>query len=194
MRRAGTPREVKAFLLVLLLMAGVSFGEEAPVPLDKQVAVLLKALSYDRNLEKRSGERLEIAVLYKEGEGAEAEAHELAEAFNKAGREGVKGLPVTAQAVVFKSIEELLKQVEIHGFNVFYIHSSLASALSSVQQVTRSEKILSLGGTKKLVERGVALGVYLDRGVPRLVVNARAGIVEGLALDPAIILVATVIE
>lgn len=194
MRCVGMPRNWKASLLVLLLMAGTSFGEEVPVPIDRQAMVLLKALSYDRNLEKRSGERVNIAVLYQEEEGAEAEAHELAEAFNKAGREGVKGLPVTAQVVAFKSVEELLKQVEAHGFNALYIHPSLISALSSVQQVTRSRKILSLSGTRKLVEQGLALGVYLDRGVPRLVMNARAGIVEGLALDPAVVLVATVIE
>lgn len=194
MRCAGMPRNWKVSLLALLLMAGVSFGAESPVPIDRQVVVLLKALSYDRNLEKRSGERVNIAVLYKDGEGAEAEAHELAEAFDKAGKDGIKGLPVTTQVVAFKSVEELLKQIETHGFNTLYIHPSLTFALSSVQQVTRSRKILSLSGTRKLVEQGLALGVYLDRGVPRLVMNARAGLVEGLVLDPAIILVATVIE
>ncbi|MBI2505298.1 MAG: DUF4154 domain-containing protein [Candidatus Latescibacteria bacterium] len=191
---AGVIREGKIVLVALLFAAGVSFGDEPPTPVDRQAAILLKALAYDRNLETRSGERVSIAVLYQEGEGTALEAAELAEAFKIAGKDGIKGLPVTAQALAFTSIEALLKQIDTYTLNVFYIHTSLTTALSSVEQVTRSRRIISLGATRRMVEQGLALGIYSSHGVPRLALNARAGMVEGLDLDPAIILVATVIE
>lgn len=190
---AGVIREGKIVLVALLFAAGVSFGDEPPIPLDRQAAILLKALAYDRNLEARSGERVNIAVLYQEG-GTALEAAALAEAFKMAGKDGIKGLPVTAQALAFTSIEALLKQIDAYALNVLYIHTSLTAALSSVEQVTRSRRIISLGATRRMVEHGLALGVYPSHGVPRLALNARAGMVEGLDLDPAIILVATVIE
>ncbi|MBI2503201.1 MAG: hypothetical protein HYW07_08195, partial [Candidatus Latescibacteria bacterium] len=110
-------------MVALLFAAGVSFGDEPPIPVDRQAAILLKTLAYDRNLETRSGERVKIAVLYQEGEGTALEAAELAEAFNAAGKDGIKGLPVTAQALAFTSIEALLKQIDTYTLNVFYIHT-----------------------------------------------------------------------
>jgi hypothetical protein len=191
---AGVTREGKIALVALLFAAGASFGDETPIPVDRQAAILLKALAYDRNLEARSGERVNIAVLYQEGEGTAAEAAELAAAFQSAGKEGIKGLPVTAQALAFTSIEALLRQIDTFALNVLYIHTSLTAALSSVQQVTRSRRVVSLGATKRMVEHGLSLGVYSSHGVARLALNARAGMVEGLDLDPAVILVATLIE
>lgn len=191
---AGVIREGKIVLVALLFAAGVLSGDEPPIPIDRQAAILLKALAYDRNLETRSGERVNIAVLYQEGEGTAAEVAELAEVFQRTGKDGVKGLPVTAQTLAFTSIEALLKQIDTYTLNVLYIHTSLTAALSSVEQVTRSRRIISLGATRRMVEHGLALGVYPSHGVPRLALNARAGMVEGLDLDPAIILVATVIE
>jgi hypothetical protein len=60
--------------------------------------------------------------------------------------------------------------------------------------VTRGRKLLSLGGNHDLVKQGLSMGVYLKKGVPRLIINQRAAKVEGLDLAPAIRLIATTIK
>jgi hypothetical protein len=161
------------FLAALLAFPVVSLGQDV-VSVDKQATFLLKALSNDRNLKTRSSGGIRIAVVYKTDKAAEIdtkkEADEVAEAFKKAGADKVRELPVEATAVVFESVADLLKQVDGKKFNGLYIHSSMASALSSVQQVTRGRKIPSFGSSKQLVEQGASIAVYLANGKPKLVV------------------------
>ena len=192
MGRIGT-RWKWAGLLALFLLPGILFGQEASVPADKQASILLKALSFDRNLKKRSGESIHIAVLYK-GDGKVAEAGAIAAAFEQAGKDKIKGLPVKAQIVAFKSVGELLKQVEANNFNALYVHPSLATALSSVQQVARAKHIVSMGATGKMVAQGLSLGVGLKGGEPQLAVNLRAWKVEDVDLGQAILKISKVIQ
>jgi len=175
-------------MFVAFLLPSVLSGQEA-VPLDKQVDLLLKAISYDRNLEKRTQGTIHIGVIHQQG--AEA-ADGIAAAFNAADQ--VKQLTVEAKSISFISVKALLELVDEKGFNVFFVHSSAGRALSSIQQVTRGKKILSLAGDRQQVERGLALGVYLNKGVPRLVVNQRAAQIEGLDLAPAIRLISTTLK
>ena len=60
--------------------------------------------------------------------------------------------------------------------------------------MTRGKKLLSLGGNGELVKQGLAMGVSLDKGSPRLIINRRAAKIEGLDLVPAIELIATTIK
>ncbi|MBI1923250.1 YfiR family protein [Candidatus Poribacteria bacterium] len=158
----------------------------------KLASFLLKALSYDRNLKKRSPDGIRIAVVYKAN--YEKTPVEVVNALNKAGADKVEGLTVEATALEFKSAADLLKQVEAKKFNALYIHPSMATAVSSIQQVTQGKKIPSLGSSKELVEEGASLGVYLVEGKPELVVNLKASRDEGLDLDAKLLRVSKVIK
>jgi hypothetical protein len=180
-------------LLWVIVAAWVPIGVDAQesVPVANQAELLLKAMSYDKNLLKRSGDGIRIAVVHRD---ADDDAAKLVKAFGVAGKDKVSGLAVNASAVPFSNVEDLLKQVDSNGHNVLYVHASTTTALSSIQQVTRGKKLLSVGGSKQLVEQGVSLGVYMKKSVPRLVVNQRSAKVEGLDLKPAIKLISTVVK
>lgn len=89
-------------------------------------------------------------------------------------------------ALEFKDVKTLLDKANAGEFNMLYIDVSARGALSSLQQVTR--------GNGELVKQGLAMGVYLDKGSPRLIINRRAAKIEGLDLVPAIELIATTIK
>ena len=179
-------------LAVLLGLPSVSLSQDA-VPINIQAAFLLKALSRDRNLKKRSSGTIRIAVLYN-AEKDRVDADKIADAFNEAGKDKVSGLPVETVAVQFKSVGDFLQQIVKKKFNTLYIHPSMNTALSSAQQIARGKKIPSMGNTKKVVEQGVSLGVYLVDGAPKLVVNLRASKVEGLALSADLLRVSTIVK
>ena len=141
-------------LAALLAFPVVSLGQNV-VSVDKQATFLFKVLSNNRNLKTRSSGGIRIAVVYKTDKAAEINTKKEAdEVFKKAGADKVRELPVEATAVAFESVADLLKKVDGKKFNGLYIHSSIASALSSVQQVTRGRKIPSFGSSKQLVEQG----------------------------------------
>jgi hypothetical protein len=161
------------------------------VPTARLAEILLKAVSHDRNLKKRSKSGIHIGVVHK---GAAKAAAAQAAAFDTAGSDGVKGLSVKATVVEFSSVKKMLEQLESQGLNILFVHPSASSAISSIQQVTRGKKVLSLAGNRQLVEQGFSLGAFMRKGAPRLVVNQKAAKVEGLDLEPAIKLISTFIK
>ena len=173
-------------LVLTMLWPGLVHSQAVPV--DEQASMLLRALSYDRALAKRSGGKVNLAVIYK---GDAAAAGVMVEQFRAA---KVKGVTVTAQAVAFESTLKLLQLVDGAGINAMYAQPSIVEALSGFLQVSRGRKIASLGGSKELVNQGIALGVYRKGDTPWLLINERASRVEGLDLDPEIKLIATVVE
>jgi len=175
-------------LLVVLLSSPISGEDITP---EEQADVLLKALSFDRNLTKRAPEGIHIAILYQDDKSAVAS---LVDAFQKAGREGIRDLSVKATIIPFESVGKLLQTVEKEKINAIYIHSSAETSLSSIQQVTRGRKIPSLVGSKSMVERGAAVGVYRLGDALKVVINLRASRVEGLAFSSGILGVSTVIR
>ena len=180
----------RAFAVVFVCLTTVSHAEEE-VTVTERAALLLKAMSFDRNLERRAGASLHIAIVHI---GQEAGAASTAEAFIAEGKKGLKGLPVSAAPLAFTKTETLLKQIQEMGIDAIYVDPSASSALSSIQQVTRGKQVLSLGANRKLVEQGLSLGVYRAKKAARLVVNQRSAKIEGLDLAPAIKLISTIIK
>ena len=165
-----------ALLVAVLLLSGIAFGQTA-LPVDLETMILLRALPYDRNLKQRAASGIHIAVITKNDDGTSTE---IANAFRKAGKDGVSGLTVEASVVVFESTAQLMDVIVDRGVNLLYIHPSVETALSSIQEVARSEKIPSVGGTKEIVEKGASFGVYVVGNVPKLVVNINTSRLEGL--------------
>ena len=194
MRQVGSARFRWTLAVVLTaLTVGVprAVWAQEEVSIEKPAEILLKAVSFDRNLKKRSGKGIHIGVVHK---GAATSAGAQAKALTAAGSKGVKGLSVKATAVEFTSVKKMLDLLESQGLNILFVHPSAASAISSIQQVTRGKKILSLAGNRQLVEQGFSLGAFMRKGVPRLVVNEKAAKVEGLDLEPAIRLISTFVK
>jgi hypothetical protein len=172
-------------------MALAANGLAAQAPVATQAELLLKAMAYDQNLAKRSGAAIHIAVIHG---GDSTAAAAVVAAFLKAGAGGVAGLPVRAASTGFDSVQELLKRVDDAGYSAIYVHESAMAALSSIQQVTRGRKLMSIGATRRLVEQGLSLGVFMQGDVPRLVINERSARVEGLDLKPAVRLISHIIR
>ncbi|MEM7393619.1 MAG: YfiR/HmsC family protein, partial [Verrucomicrobiota bacterium] len=169
----------QSLLLGLLIALSLPFGVAAEMELDdKQAGFLLKALSYDRNAARRYGDDVHLLIVYDGAENKD-DAGQIGDIFRKNGSGGVSGKPLKVEQESFTTVAKLLKKIDDEGVDVVYIHHSLQRAMSSVQQVTRSRKKLSLCGSKEMVERGTSLGVYLYNGNPKVAVNLRAAKVEG---------------
>lgn len=71
-------------------------------------------MAFDRNLPTRSANGIHIAIVYK---GEAKGATQMAAAFVKAGAGKVKGLAVSATAVEFETVSDLLSRFEKDGIN-----------------------------------------------------------------------------
>jgi len=92
-------------------------------------------------------------------------------------------MPVTAFGVRFESIAVLLERLDAEGVTAVYVPESLATALSSILQVTRARGLVSLSGGQRLAAQGVSMGVFLSENGPRLILNRRSLQIEGADLS-----------
>ncbi|RMH20324.1 MAG: YfiR family protein [Gemmatimonadetes bacterium] len=184
------PGSALAVLFALIACAPAAAAQQVVGP-EKTAEFLLRALGYDRALPGRTGATVEIVLLYAEDESSVAE---LQAAFEAAGAGGVQGKPVSITPVRFESVAPLLDLVRSRKVAAVYIGADLATALSSIQQVTRASKVASMTGEPRLVEQGVSLGVIDDGGQPRITVNLRSSRVEGLQLSADLLGISKVIR
>ncbi len=143
-----------ALLLGFLLITVPMFQGKAEASQDKEAKLLLQALSFDKNIEKRSAKEIKIVVLYS-GEKNE-KVIEMVEGSENAVQDGIKGLNVTVLAFPFYSVRDLLKTVKNQNISGLYLDDSITRALPSIRQVTPALKIPSMAGNKKTVENGTA--------------------------------------
>ena len=183
-------RPLALALGALALSLGDLSAQKQPPP-HEQARILLQAFNFDRALPNRDSDGIVIAVLYA-NDTSEADAMRLA--FEELGANGVQGLPVTAIAIWFQNVSALIEEFEAEGVTAVYVPENLAPALSSIQQVTRALGLPSLGSGRELVERGVAMGVFLSDTGAKLIVNQRSMQIENIDLPAQVMAIAEVIR
>jgi hypothetical protein len=75
------------------------------------------------------------------------------------------------------------------SFNAVYCDD--AGAVGAVTSYTRSKKVPSLTGVLGLVEKGITVGVGIDGGKPKILMNLSSSQAEGLDWNPAIFNIVT---
>jgi hypothetical protein len=175
--------------------AVVSICAVAPAPALAQVGagnealLLLRVLAYDRNITKRAGKVVTVAVVYKPGDGESEQvrgqiANALTEAANKV---TVAGLPVRVVSLgVTANLESDLAPMRAAAA---YVCPGLGDQVANISRVTRARSILSFAGTEKYVTSGLSIGLVRKAAI---LVNLPSSKAEGAALDAALLRVAEV--
>jgi hypothetical protein len=168
-----------------LVMAGIEAQEGGALSLERQAAVLVHAVLYDRDL---NAAELRIGVLYDpSARGAEARARRLAESMSRSAT-----VPVTALLLPYGG--DLGAVLGRERVAVLYVAPELSDRLDAITRVTHATRVFTVAGRRELVEGGLCAGVYLDGLRSRLVVNPRACHEEGVHLSANLMRVAARVD
>ena len=181
--------------LSLVLLAAVSAAASAGgpvVPFDIQVPLVLKALTYDRNLKGRAGEHVRIAVL--SPKGSASTAAELQASLAALPDRTVNGMPVSFREIK-GSDEAALDQglSEGHWAAIYVMPGFDRDDLAKIRRVAESRHVLAVAAEAQDVERGMVFGVAAQGGKPQLVVNLTGAKACGSDCDLALIRLSRVI-
>jgi D-arabinose 1-dehydrogenase-like Zn-dependent alcohol dehydrogenase len=184
-----------ALVIAFLALAGEAPGQQMPVPVDVQIPVLLKVLSFDRRIADARGQILVVGVLYQSGYRASATAKDRAvEEFTRARSSGPASRSLALVQIDADKESALEKALTRLGVRVLYVTPVRAFDLDSLVAATRRNGILTLTGVPEYVEAGVSIGVELRQDRPRILVNLRAARAEGADLAAQLLGLATVVE
>ena len=166
-----------------------------PVPVDVQVPVLLKVLTFDRRIADARGENLVVGVLYQSGYRLSGTVRDgVVNALNRTGSTGPANRAlnvVTIDADVTEKLDEALTRL---GVKVLYVTPLRAFDLDGLVKATRRTRTLTLTGVPDYVEAGLSIGLDLRQDRPQILVNLRAARAEGADLAAPLLSLATVVE
>jgi len=182
-------------LLALLPFAGRVDAQQMPVPVDVQVPVLLKVLTFDRHIADARGENLVMGVLYQSGYRVSSTAKDrVLEAISRAGSKGPADRPLNVVAIDADQRENLGEALTRLGVKVLYVTPLRAFDLESVVAATRRSRTLTMTGVPEYVEAGLSVGLDLRQDRPQILVNLHAVRAEGADLAAPLLRLATAVH
>ena len=188
----------KAFFL-LVVAAGMLAGRaevRAQVPAGNQATLMLRILAYDRNLAKRAGKTVTIALVYKPGNPeSESTAEALASALKEQGEKFlVAGLPLRVVSIKYAGGPQLQASTAAISASAVYVCPGLLDEVGFISKATHQNSMLSFAGNETYVKNGLGVGLILRSAKAVILVNLPAAQAEGAQLDAALLRVAEVIR
>jgi hypothetical protein len=179
-------RVISACFVAALLPIQSSTG----VPLDVQLPAFLKALSFDRTLPASDGE-LAIGVVFTPGDkDSESAKDRLLEIHRELTRLRVKGQRVQLVPIPYDPGSSL----GAAGVKVVLVAPVPASAIDGLARQSASADVLTLATDASYVDRGLAMGMEMDAGRPRFVVNLAAAVEAGASFESSFLTLCRIVE
>jgi hypothetical protein len=188
---------VPVSLVLLAALAAAPSARAAdvmPVPAELQVPLLLKILTYDRNLESRAKAELNIGVVFDPADPASVKAkNEVADILTKVADKTVKKLPIKFVSIEYKTLPELETTVRSRHVNLLYLTPGLRN-VEELIRFSQANRITTATGVRSFVERGVAVGVGVRQDKPEILINLPSSRSEGSEFDASLLRIATVLK
>ena len=192
----GVARGLVACALAVALGVGpVRAAEEMALSPDLQGLILLKILTYDRNLESRAGAELVVGILYAPTDPQSVKgANEVSDTFYRFAGKTVKKLKVRYLLVEYTSPEALERSVATRGIDVLYLAPGNAQNLAGITKVSQARSITTTTGVPDYVRRGVCVGVGNAQDRAQILINLTSCRAEGCEFDASLLRISTVLK
>jgi hypothetical protein len=181
-------------VLFILLGAGLSLSQEMETPVEVQVPIFLKVLTFDRNFSSRVGDEIVCAVVYQKKFRKSLNVKNQFREYIK------KSAPVQVEDIPFRYIE-----IDLHGLldfeerlkrekvDVLYLTPLRAVSIESLVTVSRSLGITTLTGVPGYCEAGAAVSIGTRGGAPLIIINHTGAVSEGADFSSQLLKLAKVI-
>jgi hypothetical protein len=189
MKRA--PRFAKPIAAVVLLASALV---AAQVSVERQAAIVVRALSYDKNLGERAGDSVVVLVLSRHGDGAsEALAATWVSALKPIEGVSVQNRPFKVQSAPWDpAVVKTL--IEKSGVDVLLVCDGLQGDAAAIRALSRELKVLTVATSRAFVEQGMSLAVIAEGERNVIVVNLAASRLEGAALSSDLLKLAKLVD
>jgi len=180
-------------IAAILLLAGVAEAG-AVVPFDVQVPLVLKALTYDRNLKARAGDQVRIAILMPPKSNRAGVDQLLSSIASIPGRT-LNGMPVVFKEIVVEDDASLESGLRDGSWAAAYVMPGFGKPdLAKVRKICETRRVLAVAASIDDLENGLAFGVGAQGSKPQIVINLPASKACGSDFDLALLQLSKVVQ
>jgi YfiR/HmsC-like len=169
-------------------LLGLTFGgavtrlaaQDMPVPVEVQVPLLLKVLTFDRALTSTPSEALVVGVVFQgRNRTSSAIGAEVRGQLTASGRQSVAGRAIRVVAIDLDATDDISAMLMRDSVRVLYVAPLRAVAISTVAAATRERLVVTFTGIPRYVEQGLSVGIDVNGVRPQIVINLPASRAEG---------------
>jgi hypothetical protein len=194
-RRSETISLILIATLHLLLTGTHSAQAQMAVAADRQVTLLLKILTYDRQIEAKAGKELVIGIVSVPRDLGAAKASEAVLTTLHSFREKtVKRLPLDYYTQTYSTPDKLESWIRSKKISVLYVTPGHDSHLDEILRICQKLKITTTTGVPGYVRKGVAVGIGARQSKPQILINLTSSRREGSEFDASLLRIATIIK
>jgi hypothetical protein len=181
-------------IILIFLWTVVLCAQEMVVPVKLQLALLLKVLTFDRNLKQRAGDELAIAICYQhEYEKSLKVKDELLRVIKVSPVDRIGDIPLRFSSIDIGK-DDLAKAISKDDVDVLYLTPLRDIAIQKITTVSRARKTRTLTGVPDYVKSGLAVGIGLREEKPLIIINLPAAKAEGADFSSQLLKLAKVIQ
>lgn len=176
-------RTIIGYILAIVLVASAAVtlvAQTFDVPMDVQVPLFSKILSYNRNLASRVGDRIVLGIVYQHTYKTSSAAKDeflKTVAENKVTSMG--GVPFSIVLIDIAGTSDVELELETHKVTIAYITPLRAFDVEELCRSTQQRKILTLTGVSTYVDRGASIGIGMQNDRPEIIINLPSSKAEG---------------
>jgi len=194
MRFARGPGLILGAAAILLALPAVAWAADMAVPAETQVPLLLKILTYDRNLTSKAGSDLVVGVVFDSANRASSSAADkVGTALYAMNGRTVKGRPLKWFTVEYTTPADLEKVVRSKGIGVFYLTPGNDGHVADIVALSRRLGVTSMTGVPDYVRQGISIGVGYSQDRPQILINLSSARAERSDLDASLLRIATIV-
>jgi len=176
---------------ILFFVFNFSFAQEIAVPLNVQVPLFLKILTFDRNLKTRVGDEIIIGIVYQE---KFRPSHNVKEEFLRVmdPYQKIQGVPLRLKPIEISDESNLGDNIST--IDILYVTPLRAIGMNTITKLSRTKKVLTLTGVPDYVKSGLAVSVEIKGEKPQIVINLPAAKAEGVDFSSQLLNLAKVVK
>ena len=153
---------------------GVAGAQDLDVPVQMQIALFLKVLTFDRNLVVPPASEIVVAVVFQSGYRSSVNARNTAmTALRATSQHKVRAIAIDLDR---ETLEAALAR---HHASVLYVAPLRAVAIRDLAATARNAGVTTVTGVPHYISHGLAVSVRLQGERPKLLINAEAAKAEG---------------
>ncbi len=173
-------------LALLLLFTTTGSARSTSVPASVQATLISKVAGFDRSFRDRAGSRaLVLIVEAKDDLESNRDAESIKSALSNLPTVG--SLPHEEVTVTYSSASALAEMVRTRHAAIVYLSSGLSSHVPAVRTEFSSLNVLTVAAVPGDVPDGIVLGVDLESGRPKLLINLTQARKQNVSLPASVL-------
>lgn len=183
-------------LLMLLLSSIVPVNaQEMETPVQIQIPLFLKILSFDRNLKTRSKDVVHVGILFQKNVRQSVQVkNDVLKTVEEMQQKEILGMPTQFIPVEFTSESDLASAATRYNLEVIYITPMRAVDISALSAHCHEHHMLSMTGVVEYMETGIAVGIGLKGEKPLIIINPTAAKNAGADFHSQLLKLAKIIQ